>query len=252
MTAARTVTAATAPSADSSAGLPATPAQTATLSAALMALLRRDLLLALRRRTELLFPVIFILVVVSLFPLGIGPGPELLARIAPGVVWIAALLATVISLDSLFRADFEDGSLEQFLISGQPLAVVALAKIIAHWLVAGLPLVLLSPLLGLWMNLPLRSMGVMMASLALGTPILSLIGAIGVGLTISLRRGGQLLSLLVFPLYVPVLIIATGGIMASVDGLPYAPFLGLLLAGLIISLTLAPFATAAALRISLS
>lgn len=233
------------------AGAPASPAA-ASMPAALLALLRRDLLLALRRRTELLFPVIFILVVVSLFPLGIGPSPDLLARIAPGVLWIAALLATVISLDSLFRSDFEDGSLEQFLISGQSLTLVALAKIIAHWLVAGLPLVLLSPLLGLWMNLPLRAMGVMIASLALGTPILSLIGAIGVGLTISLRRGGQLLSLLVFPLYVPILIIATGAIMAAVDGLPYSPFLGLLLAGLIISVTLAPFAAAAAIRISLS
>jgi len=223
-----------------------------TLSGAFLALLRRDLLLAFRRRSELLFPVIFVLVVVSLFPLGIGPGPALLARIAPGVVWIAALLATVVSLDSLFRSDFEDGTLEQFVISGHPLALISLAKVIAHWLVAGLPLVLMSPLLGLWMNLPARSYGVMIASLALATPILSFIGAIGVGLTISLRRGGQLLSLLVFPLYIPVLIIATGGIMAAGDGLPYGAFLGLLLAGLITSITLAPFATAAALRISLS
>ena len=219
---------------------------------AFRALLRRDLLLAYRRRSELLMPIVFILVVVSLFPLGIGPGPELLARIAPGVVWIAALLATVISLDSLFRSDFEDGTLEQFLISGYPLTLIALAKITAHWLVAGLPLVLLSPLLGLWMNLPTQAMGIMVTTLALGTPILSLIGAIGVGLTIGLRRGSQLLSLLVFPLYVPVLIIATGAIMAAVDHLPHAAFLGLLLAGLIVSITLAPFATAAAIRISLS
>ena len=118
--------------------------------------MRRDLLLAFRRRTELLFPVIFLLVVVSLFPLGIGPGPQLLARIAPGVIWIAALLATVISLDALFRSDFEDGTLEQFVISGHPLTLIALAKILAHWLVAGLPLVLLSPLLAIWMNLPTR------------------------------------------------------------------------------------------------
>ncbi len=215
-------------------------------------LMRRDLLLAFRRRGELLFPVIFALVVISLFPLGIGPGPVLLARIAPGVVWIAALLATVISLDSLFRSDFEDGSLEQFLISGHPLPLIVLAKTTAHWLVSGLPLVLLSPLLGLWMNLPEQAMGVLLASLALATPILGLVGSIGVGLTISLRRGGQLLSLLVFPLYVPVLIMATGGIMAAVDGLPYGAFLGLLSAGLIASLTLAPFATAAALKISLS
>lgn len=223
-----------------------------SLSQAFFALLRRDLLLAFRRRTELLFPVIFLLVVVSLFPLGIGPGPQLLARIAPGVIWIAALLATVISLDGLFRSDYEDGTLEQFVISGHPLTLIALAKIVAHWLVAGFPIVLLSPLLALWMNLPTESLGVMILTLAIGTPILSLIGSIGVGLTISLKRGGQLLSLLVFPLYVPILIIATAAVMAASDALPYTQFLGLLLAGLITSVTLAPFAAAAALKISLS
>jgi heme exporter protein B len=223
-----------------------------SLFTAFFALLRRDLLLAFRRRTELLFPVIFLLVVVSLFPLGIGPGPQLLARIAPGVIWIAALLATVISLDALFRSDFEDGTMEQFVISGHPLTLISLAKIVAHWLVAGLPIVLLSPLLALWMNLPMESLGVMMLTLALGTPVLSLIGSIGVGLTISLKRGGQLLSLLVFPLYIPILIIATAAVMAASDNLPYTQFLGLLLAGLITSLTLAPFATAAALKISLT
>jgi len=223
-----------------------------SMSAAFLALLRRDLLLAFRRRTELLFPVIFLLVVISLFPLGIGPSPQLLARIAPGVIWIAALLATVISLDALFRSDFEDGTLEQFVISGHPLTLISLAKIAAHWLVAGLPIVLLSPLLALWMNLPMESLSVMVVTLALGTPILSLIGSIGVGLTISLKRGGQLLSLLVFPLYVPILIIATAAVMASSDSLPYTQFLGLLVAGLITSVTLAPFAAAAALKISLS
>ena len=215
-------------------------------------LLRRDLSLALRRRNEMLLPLIFIMVTVSLFPLGIGPSSDLLARIAPGVIWIAALLATVVSLDNLFRSDYEDGSLEQFMVSGQPLPLLVLAKVLAHWLIAGLPVVLLSPLLALWLNLDTEAWWVMMASLALGTPILSLIGAIGVGLTIGLRRGGQLLSLLVFPLYVPVLIIATAAIMAVLDGLPYMPFLGLLLAGLLTSLTLAPFAAAAALKISLS
>ncbi|MDZ4730331.1 MAG: heme exporter protein CcmB [Xanthomonadales bacterium] len=219
---------------------------------AFSALLRRDLSLALRRRDELLLPLFFMMVTVSLFPLGIGPSSDLLARIAPGVIWIAALLATVVSLDSLFRADYEDGSLEQFMVSGQPLPLLVLAKVLAHWLIAGLPVVLLSPLLALWLNLDVQAWWVMMASLALGTPILSLIGAIGVGLTIGLRRGGQLLSLLVFPLYVPVLIIATAAIMAVLDGLPYVPFLGLLLAGLLTSLTLAPFAAAAALKISLS
>lgn len=223
-----------------------------SLSQAVFALLRRDLLLAFRRRTELLFPVIFLLVVVSLFPLGVGPSPQLLASIAPGVIWIAALLATVLSLETLFRSDFEDGTLEQFIISGHPLTLISLAKIVAHWLVAGLPIVLLSPLLALWMNLPTESLSVMVVTLTLGTPILSLIGSIGVGLTISLKRGGQLLSLLVFPLYVPILIIATAAVMAAADSLPYTQFLGLLIAGLITSLTLAPFAAAAALKISLS
>ena len=229
-----------------------TEQQPASLAASFLALLRRDLLLAFRRRTELLFPVAFLLVVVSLFPLGIGPGPALLARIAPGVIWIAALLATVISLDGLFRSDFEDGTLEQFILSGHPLTLIVLVKIVAHWLVAGLPLVLLSPLLALWMNLPTESLGVLILTLALGTPILSLIGSIGVGLTLSLKRGGQLLSLLVFPLYVPILILATAAVMAVSDGLPYGAFLGLLTAGLVISVTLAPFAAAAALKISLS
>lgn len=224
----------------------------ATGITAFTALLRRDLLLAMRRRSELLFPLIFILVTVSLFPLGIGPGSDLLARIAPGVIWIAALLATVVSLDSLFRSDYEDGSLEQFLVSGQPLPLLVLAKVVAHWLVAGLPIVLLSPLLAVWLNLPIDAWWVMVTTLLLGTPILSLIGAIGVGLTIGLRRGSQLLALLVFPLFIPVLILATAAIMAVLDGLPALPFLGLLLAGLITSLTLAPFAAAAALKISLS
>ena len=223
-----------------------------SMGSAFIALVRRDLLLAFRRRTELLFPVIFLLVVVSLFPLGIGPSMELLARIAPGVIWIAALLATVISLDGLFRSDYEDGSLEHFVISGHPLTLIALAKILTHWLVDGLPIVLLCPLLGIWMNLPEGTLGVMLATLIIGTPILSLIGSIGVGLTISLKRGGQLLSLLVFPLYVPILIISTAAVMAAADSLPYTQFLGLLTAGLVVSLTLAPFAAAAALKISLS
>lgn len=217
-----------------------------------MAVLRRDFLSSLRRRNELMFPLIFIMLTVSLFPLGIGPGADLLARIAPGVIWIAALLATVISLDGLFRSDYEDGSLEQFIVSGHSLPLLVLAKILVHWLQAGLPVVLLSPLLALWLNLDSKAWWLLMATLALGTPILSLIGAIAVALTLGLRRGGQMLSLLVFPLYMPVLIIATAAIMALQDGLPYLPFLGLLLAGLVTSLTLAPFAVAAALRISLS
>jgi len=219
---------------------------------AFAALLRRDFLLAYRRRAELLQPLAFLLVVVTLFPLGVGPSPALLASIAPGVIWIAALLATVLSLDSLFRSDFEDGTLEQMVLSGQSLALIALARTVAHWLVAGLPIVLLSPLLAMWMNLPDEGLLILVESLAIGTPVLSLIGAIGGALTVSLKRGGQLLSLLVFPLYVPLLILATSAVGSAVTGLPYTGQLGLMIAGLIASMTLAPFATAAALKLSLS
>ena len=219
---------------------------------AFVALLRRDFLLAYRRRAELLQPLVFLLVVVTLFPLGVGPSPSLLANIAPGVIWIAALLATVLSLDSLFRSDFEDGTLEQMVLSGQSLALIALARTVAHWLVAGLPIVLLSPLLAMWMNLPDEGLLILIESLAIGTPVLSLIGAIGGALTVSLKRGGQLLSLLVFPLYVPLLILATSAVSSAVVDLPYTGQLGLMVAGLIASLTLAPFATAAALKLSLS
>ena len=219
---------------------------------AFTALLRRDFLLAYRRRAELLQPLAFLLVVTTLFPLGVGPSPQLLADIAPGVIWIAALLATVLSLDSLFRSDYEDGTLEQMVMSGQSLTLIALSRIVAHWLVAGLPIVLLAPLLAMWMNLPANGLSILIQSLIIGTPVLSLIGAIGGALTVSLKRGGQLLSLLVFPLYVPLLILATSAVSAAVAELPYVGQLGLMLAGLIAALTLAPFATAAALKLSLS
>jgi heme exporter protein B len=221
-------------------------------STAFLALLRRDFLLAYRRRAELLQPLAFLLVVTMLFPLGVGPAPQLLADMAPGVIWIAALLATVLSLDSLFRSDFEDGTLEQLILSGQPLPLIALARTAAHWLVAGLPIVLLSPLLAMWMNLPDGGMSILIETLIIGTPILSLIGAIGGALTVSLKRGGQLLSLLVFPLFVPLLIVATNAVSAAVAGLPYTGQLGLMGAYLLLVLTLAPFATAAALKLSLS
>ncbi len=214
-------------------------------------LIRRDLLLAFRRRSEMIQPLIFLLVIVSLFPLGVGPSPQLLSTIAPGVIWIAALLASVLSLESLFRSDYEDGTMEQFAISGQPLTMIAFAKILVHWLVAGLPIVLIAPLLALWMNLPLEGLSVLVATLALGTPVLSLVGAIGGALTVSLKRGGQLLSLLVFPLYVPLLILATNAVSAAVAGLPYNGQLGLMAAYLVAALSLAPFATAAALKLSL-
>ena len=218
---------------------------------AFTSLLKRDLLLAFRRRSEISQPLIFLLIVVSLFPLGVGPGPKLLSTIAPGVIWIAALLATVLSLETLFRSDFEDGTLEQFVISGHPISMIAFTKILTHWLLAGLPIVLLSPLLALWMNLPSEGLGVLMATLALGTPILSLLGSIAAALTVSLKRGGQLLSILVFPLYVPLLILASNAVSASVAGLPYNGQLGLMAAYLVAALSLAPFAAAAALKLSL-
>lgn len=219
--------------------------------AAFWPMLRRDLLLSYRRRSEVLQPLIFLLVVVSLFPLGVGPSPEKLAGMSQGVIWIAALLATVLSLDSLFRPDFEDGSLEQWVLAGHSLAWVALAKVLAHWLVAGLPIVLLAPLLAIWMNLPEPGLPVLVISLIIGTPVLSLIGAIGGALTVSTKRGGQMLSLLVFPLYVPLLIMATSAVISAIDGLSYAGQLGMMAAGLVAALTLAPFAIAAALKLSL-
>lgn len=219
---------------------------------AFVALLRRDFLLAYRRRAELLQPLVFLLVVITLFPLGVGPSPQLLATIAPGVIWIAALLAAVLSLDNLFRSDFEDGTLEQMVLSGQPLALIALARIVSHWLVTGLPIVLMSPLLAMWMNLPDEGVPILVKSLLIGTPVLSLIGAIGAALIVSLKRSGQLLSLLVFPLFVPLLILATSAVASAVAGLPFQGQLGLMLAGMVASLTLAPFATAIALKLSLS
>jgi heme exporter protein B len=219
---------------------------------AFTALLRRDLSLAFRHRGELANPLIFFLMVVTLFPLGVSPDVELLRRIAPGVIWIAALLSALFSLESLFRSDFDDGALEQLLLSPQPLAVLVLAKVLAHWLVSGLPMLLFAPLLALLLAMPAGSIGVLMASLALGTPLLSLIGAVGVALTVGLRRGGLLLTVLVLPLYVPVLIFATGAVTAAGAGLPVSGQLYLLAALLTLAITLAPFAIGAALRISLS
>lgn len=219
---------------------------------AFFTLLRRDLLLAIRSRAEVLQPLFFLLVVVSLFPLGLGPGPVLLARIAAGVIWIAALLASTLSLDSLFRGDFDDGSLDQFITSGHSPSLLSLAKICAHWLTSGLPIVLFSPLLAIWLNLPSEALPVLVKSLLLGTPVFSLIGAIGAALTVGLRQGGQLLALLIFPLLIPVLILATGAVSAATAGMEVNAYLLWMAAYAVLMLTLAPFACAAALRISLS
>jgi heme exporter protein B len=216
------------------------------------ALVRRDLLLAYRHRGELINPLLFFMIVVTLFPLGVSPEELVLRVMAPGVIWIAALLAALFSLESMFRSDFDDGALEQMLLSAQPLPMLVLAKVLAHWLVTGLPMLLMAPLLALFLSMPGRGIVALELTLAVATPLLSLIGSIGVALTVGLRRGGILLTLLVLPLYIPVLIFATNAVSAAVAGLPFDGQLYFLAALLALALTLAPFATAAALRISLS
>ncbi len=215
-------------------------------------LLQRDLTLAYRHRAELANPLLFFVLVVSLFPLGVSPESKVLQQLAPGVIWVAALLAAMLSLDSLFRSDFTDGALEQLTLTSHPLPLLVLAKITAHWLVSGLPLIILAPLLGVLLFLPSQAMPTLLATLALGTPVLSLIGAIGVALTVGLQRGGVLLSLLVLPLYIPILIFAANAVQSAAAGLDVAGQLYFLGAMLMLSLTLAPIAAAAALRISLS
>ncbi len=222
-----------------------------TTSGAFFALLKRDLMLAYRHRNELLNPLFFFVLVVTLFPLGTTPEKELLLTMAPGVIWVAALLASMLSLDGLFRADYEDGTLEQILISPQPVPVLVLAKIIAHWLVTGLPMILLAPLLGVFMYLPAQGIATLMLTLVLGTPVLSLVGAIGMALTVGLRRGGMLLSLLVLPLYIPVLIFSANAVDANLAGMAIKGQIYFLSAMLVLAITLAPLAAAAALRISL-
>jgi len=223
-----------------------------SLSRAFFAIIRRDLQLALRRRSEIANPLLFFVLVITLFPLGIGARPQLLQAIAPGIIWVSALLAAMLSLDSLFRSDFDDGSLEQIVLSPHPTSVLVLAKIIAHWLVTGLPLLLMAPLLAVFLGMPTAAIGMLLLTLLLGTPVLSLIGAIGVALTVGLRRGGMILSLLVLPLYVPVLIFAGNAVEMAGSGLPVAAQINMLTAILLMALALAPWPTAAALKMSLS
>ncbi|WP_343553335.1 heme exporter protein CcmB [Pantoea sp.] len=213
--------------------------------------IQRELKIAFRSGAEVINPLWFFLIVITLFPLGIGPEPQQLARIAPGVAWVAALLASLLALERLFRDDFLDGSLEQLLLLPTPLPVTVLGKVIAHWLITGLPLILLSPLAALLLSLDFAGWRAMALTLLLGTPTLSFLGAIGTGLTVGLRRGGVLLSLLVLPLSIPVLIFASAAIDAAGMGLPIGGYLAILGAMLVVSATLSPFATAAALRISL-
>jgi heme exporter protein B len=220
------------------------------LLGATLCVVRRDLLVSLRRAQDVLTPVIFFAIVVSLFPLGVGPEPGVLATLAPGVLWVAALLATMLSLPRMFANDYADGTLEQLLLAPHPLAVLVLGKVLAHWLLTGLPLVLLSPLLALQLQLPSDAFGALIGSLLLGTPILSLLGATGAALTLGLRGGGVLISLLVLPLYTPILIFGAGSVAAATTGLDTEAYFSLLGAFLVLALSFTPWATAAALRVS--
>src|SRR4051812_36017982 len=214
-------------------------------------IVRRDLLIALRRKSDVATALLFFVIVASLFPLGIGAEPNLLRSIAPGVIWVAALLSSMLSLKRLFENDHADGTLEQLLLGGTPLGVLVAAKAFAHWLVSGLPLVAIAPLIALQYDLPAALYGVLALSLLLGTPVLSMIGAIGAALTLGLRGGGVLLSLLVLPLYVPVLVMGAGSVEMAGAGLGGQGQLLLLGALLVASAAFAPWAIAAALRISL-
>lgn len=213
--------------------------------------LQRDLRLAGRRRSEVMTSLVFFIVVASLFPLGIGPEVQLLQRIAPGVIWVAALLATLLGLPRLFAADHADGTLEQMALSPQPLVLLVAGKVAAHWLLCGLPLVLLAPLLGLQFNLDAGTLQVLVLALLLGTPVLSLVGAVGAALTLGVRGGGALLALLLLPLYVPTLVFGTGAVESYAAGLDATPHLSILAALLIVALLLAPWAATAALRVAL-
>lgn len=227
-------------------------AQNQSLRYSLWAMFKRDMALVIRHRGELANPLVFFLLVLTMVPLGVSPDPSVLSTLAPGMLWVVALLATLLSLDGLFRQDFDDGSLEQMIISPQPLYAMVMVKIAVHWLSTGLPLTLLAPLLGVMLALPSEGYLPLLLSLLLGTGSLSLIGAIGSALTVSLRKGGLLLSLIVMPLYVPVLIFGASSVKAAIEGFPYNAQLAVLGAMLAIAIILAPFAIAGALRISVN
>ncbi len=213
--------------------------------------IRRDLLLAMRRRADVLTTLIFFVMVVSLFPLGVGPEPDMLRKMAGGVLWVAALLASMLSLPRMFSADHIDGTLEQMMLAPQSLTMMVLGKIIAHWMLSGLPLVLIAPVLGLQFDMPADAIGILMLALLLGTPVLSMIGAVGAALTLGLRGGGVLVSLLVLPLTIPVLIFGAGAVEAVSGGMDAASNLSLLGAFLLFALVFSPFVAAQALRISM-
>lgn len=220
------------------------------MTQAFLGVVRRDLLLAVRRRSDVATSLMFFVIVTSLFPLGIGPEPGVLRTMAPGVIWVAALLSSMLSLQRLFASDYADGVLDQMVLSPHPLAVLAGGKIVAHWLIAGLPIVLLSPMMALQFGLSGSSMIVLVETLLLGTPTLSLLGSIGSALTLGVRGGGPLMALLVLPLFIPILIFGAGAVVANESGLGIEANVSLLGAGLLLGAALAPLATAAALRIA--
>ncbi|MDD3530545.1 MAG: heme exporter protein CcmB [Gallionellaceae bacterium] len=217
----------------------------------LTAVIRRDLKLAARRRGDWLTSQFFFVMVVSMFPLGIGPDPAMLAKVGAGVVWVAALLASLLSLSRLFADDHRDGSLEQMLLSPNPPVLLALGKALAHWLIYGIPLLLIAPILGVQFALPADAIAVLMLSLLIGSPVLSLLGSVGAALTLGLRGGGVLLTLLILPLYVPALIFGAGAVDAAVAGLGAEANLSLLAAFMVMTLLVSPWVAAAALRVSI-
>lgn len=222
-----------------------------TATASATALFRRDMKLAFRRFGESLLPLFFLFTVIVLIPLGVGPGPNLLARMAPGMVWVAALLASLLALEHLFRPDLEDGTLEQWFVGDQSVYQRVLARLFSHWLITGLPVIVFSPLAAEMLNLPRHALGTLIMSLLIGTPALSLLGGLAASLTLSTRGASVLLSILIFPLIVPLVIFATGAVSMAADNLDPSAHLGLLSAFTILSMTLAPIGIAAALRMNL-
>ena len=227
-------------------------AQTVTTFQAFKATLKRDLLIAYKRKNDMVNPFMFFLIVASLFPIGISPDPDRLAEIATGVLWISALLASLLAMDNLFRSDYEDGSLEQLLLSPHPLYFLVLAKNISHWLVSGLPVALISPLVAYMLNLPSESYFTLFITLLIGTPVLSLLGSIGVALTVGLGSRGLILAVITLPMSVPVLIAGTLTVQQTLNGASLAGYLAILAAMLFAAVSFAPLASAAALRISVN
>jgi heme exporter protein B len=223
-----------------------------SLLAAARAQARRDLALVWSRRGDAAQPLLFAVMVVALFPLALGADPQGLARIAPGVLWVAVLLSSLLTLDALYRSDVEDGSLEQLLLAPVPLGWLLAVRVAVHWATTALPLVLATPLLAQLLYLPAELLPVLMVSLLLGTPLLSLLGAVVAALTVGIRRSGMILALLALPLFLPVLVFGAGSVMAAAQGLPWSGALLMMAAGLALALVLAPLAAAAAIRIALT